>query len=109
MEWDLGPAGLGVLALMSLVFGAFAHLVAARDTTRWIAAIAAVGYFVLGLLVSEAWFGWATEEDLQPNIGGLSFDEVLLLVTLPGVAAVLIARAVSRRHRRHGDHVALAR
>ena len=28
------------------------------------------GYFVLGLLVSEAWFGWATEEELQPNIDG---------------------------------------
>lgn len=39
----------------------------------------AVVYFVAGILVSEVWFGWATEEELQPNIDGLSFDEVLLM------------------------------
>ena len=46
------------------------------------------------------WFGWATEEDLQPNIDGLSFDEVLLFGLLAGIASVLITRYVARRHRR---------
>jgi hypothetical protein len=102
MEWDLGIRGLGLLARMSLVFGIFAHLVAARSTTRWVGAIGAGAYFVVGLLVSEAWFGWATEEELQPNIDGLSFDEVLLLATLPCVAAVLVARMIGRRRHAHG-------
>ena len=101
MEWDLGIRGFGVLAVMALVFGAFAHLVAARSTTRWVGVIGAIAYVVAGLLISEAWFGWATEEELQPNLDGLSYDEVLLLATLPGIGAVLIARAIGRRRHRH--------
>jgi hypothetical protein len=100
MQWDLGLQGLGLLVLMSLVFGAFAQLVTGRSTTRWMWLIAAGIYFVSGLFVSEVWFGWATEEELQPNIDGLSFDEVLLLGLFPGVAAVLVTRYVSRRRRR---------
>jgi hypothetical protein len=100
MQWDLGIQGLGLLVLMSLVFGAFAQLVAGRSTTRWMWLIAAGIYFACGLFVSEVWFGWATEEELQPNIDGLSFDEVLLLGLFPGVAAVLVTRYVSRRRRR---------
>jgi phosphoglycerol transferase MdoB-like AlkP superfamily enzyme len=99
MTWDLGLEGVGVLAVMSIVFGLFAELVAARWTTVWIGLIAAVSYFVCGSLVSEAWFGWATEEELQPNIDGLSFDEVLLLTTLPLLVAVLTARHIGRKRR----------
>jgi hypothetical protein len=54
-------------------------------------------YFVAGLFVSEVWFGWATEEDLQPNIDGLSRDEVLLIALWPAIAAVLFARFLSKR------------
>ena len=59
---------------------------------------------MLGIFVSEVWFGWATEEELQPNIDGLSFDEVLLICTLPGIVAVLLARRWGRHHAgtRHG-------
>ena len=103
MQWDLGPQGLGVLALLSLGFGLFAHLVAARYTTRWIGVIAAAAFFTVGILISEVWFGWATEEELQPNIDGLSFDEVLLLGFIPGIAAVLLARWAGRRHRQHAE------
>jgi hypothetical protein len=104
MEWDLGIQGLGLLVLMALAFGVFAYLVAARYTTGWLGLIGGAVYFVWGLFVSEVWFGWATEEELQPNIDGLSFDEVLLLATLPLVAAVLVVRYVIRKRRRNGSH-----
>lgn len=102
MEWDLGIQGAGLLAAMSLGFGLIAQLVAGRVTTRWLWLIAAITYFLGGLFISEVWFGWATEEDLQPNIDGLSFDEVLLIGLVPGIAAVLVTwyLARKRRHRR---------
>jgi len=56
--------------------------------------------FGIGLFVSEGLFEWATEEDLQPNIEGVSFDEVLVTF-LVGAVVVLVARAVvwRRSHR----------
>ncbi|QCO97360.1 hypothetical protein FCN77_06050 [Arthrobacter sp. 24S4-2] len=95
-RWDLGIAGLGLLAFMSLAFGLVAHLIVGRRVTRRLWLYSAVAYFLAGLLVSEVWFGWATKEELQPNIDGLSFDEVHL-VTLAGLIAALIARYVLRR------------
>ena len=100
MEWDLGLLGLGLLLLMSLGFGVIAQLIAGKETTRWLWLIATAGYFVGGLFVSEVWFGWATQEELQPNIDGLSFDEVLLLGTLAGIVTLLITRWVTGRNRR---------
>ena len=97
MEWDLGLQGLGLLVAMGLGFGPVAQLVAGRTTTRWLWLIAAAAYVLAGILVSEWWFGWATEEELQPNIDGLSFDEVFLIVTLPLLVALLVVRRVSRR------------
>ena len=78
MRWDLGLQGLGLLIVMSLAFGVIAQLVVGRAITRWLWLIATAEQFVGGLFISEVWFGWATEEELQPNIDGLSFDEVLL-------------------------------
>lgn len=101
MEWDLGLWGLAYLLGMSIAFGVVAHLIAGRVTTRWMWAIATAGFFVLGLLISEVFFGWATEEDLQPNIDGLSRDEVLLGL-VPGIIAVLYARRWGLRP--HGHH-----
>jgi hypothetical protein len=98
MQWDLGLKGVAVLLAMSLVFGAFANLVARRATTRWIWLVATTTFFVTGLLTSEVWFGWATEEELQPNIDGLSFDEVLLIGLLAGIASIIVARYISRHH-----------
>ena len=99
MQWDIGLRGLGVLILMSLGFGVIAQLVARRDTTRWLWTIAGAAYFVGGLFISEVWFGWATEVDLQPNIDGLSFDEVLLIGLVPGILSVLLTWYVTRRRR----------
>lgn len=97
MTWDLGIGGLGLLAIMAVTFGLLAQLVAGRRTTRWMGAIAAAVFFIAGVITSEAWFGWATEEDLQPNIDGLSFDEVLLFSSLAGIAAVIVVRFVTKR------------
>jgi hypothetical protein len=95
MDWDLGLAGLGLLLVMSLAFGVVAQVVAGRRTTRWMWVIGAGTFLVAGLLISEGWFGWATEEDLQPNYDGLSFDETLLAV-FPSAAVVAVARRLIR-------------
>jgi hypothetical protein len=100
MQWDLGLQGLGVLAVMSLVFGVLAQLAVGRLTTQWLWAIAGAVYFVAGLFISEIWFGWATESDLQPNIDGLSFDEVLLIGLVPGILAVLVTWYATRSRQR---------
>lgn len=101
MTWDLGLWGLAYLLAMSLAFGLVAQLVAGRVTTKWLWLIATAGFFVVGLFISEVLFGWATEEDLQPNIDGLSRDEVLLLGLIPGIAAVLLARRWGLRRQGH--------
>ena len=96
MQWDLGLQGAGLLLLMSLTFGLVAQAVLWKVWPRWVWLIAAGGFFVVGLLIIEVWFGWATSEELQPNIDGLSFDEVLLGL-IPGVVAVLWIRSAARR------------
>jgi hypothetical protein len=102
VEWDLGLWGVGVLALMSLAFGAFTQIVFWGTAPRWLWLAATAVSFVVGLIVSEVWFGWATEAELQPNIDGLSFDEVLLGYLIAGLV-VLVARAfVWRRSHRPG-------
>lgn len=101
MEWDLGLAGLGLLLAMSVGFGLVAQLIAGRFVTRHMWLIGTVGFFALGLLISEGLFGWATEEDLQPNYDGLSFDETLLAL-FPSIAVVVLVRWQVRRHRAAG-------
>ena len=100
MEWDLGLKGVATLLGMALAFGLLAQLIAGKGTTKWLWLIGSSVYFVSGLLISEAWFGWATEEDLQPNIDGLSFDETLLAL-VPAIAAVIITRRLTN-HSGHG-------
>ncbi|MFN8586097.1 MAG: hypothetical protein U0446_12395 [Dehalococcoidia bacterium] len=99
MEWDLGIRGVALLAGMSLAFGAAAQLLFWRSTPHWLWAASAAAFFVFGIMVSEWWFGWATEEDLQPNIDGLSTDEVLLIAVWPSLALVLAIRYWTLRHR----------
>ncbi len=102
VAWDLGVQGVGVLLVMSLAFGVFTQAVFWGHATRWLWLAASALMFVVGLIVSEGAFGWATEVDLQPNVDGLSFDEVLLAF-LVAVVVVLGARAlVWSRGRRSG-------
>jgi hypothetical protein len=95
MQWDLTAEGLALLVVMSLVFGVVAQLIFLGRGVWWIGLVGAVASFLAGLFISEVWFGWATEAELQPNIGGLSFDEVLIGYLLLGVL-VLVARYVTR-------------
>lgn len=100
MQWDLGLQGLAVLIAISLGFGVFAQLLFWSRLTRWVWLVAAAAYAVVGLFISEVMFGWATEADLQPNIDGLSFDEVLLGLVV-AVPVVLVVRYLSGRQRSH--------
>jgi flagellar biosynthesis protein FliR len=100
MEWDLGFQGVAVLLVISLAFGIFTQAVFWGHATRWLWLAATAVMFVAGAFISEVWFGWATDADLQPNIEGLSFDEVLLGLAI-GVVIVLLARAFVWRRSHH--------
>jgi Na+/proline symporter len=100
MQWDLGLQGIGLLVVMSLAFGAFTQVMFWNRATWWAGLIGAAAFFAVGLLISEVWFGWATEAELQPNIDGLSFDEVLIGYAI-GVPIVLIVRYLARRREIH--------
>ena len=101
MQWNLGLQAVGVLVGMSLLFGIFAQAVFWSRATRWVWLVATATFFVAGALISEWWFGWATAEELQPNIDGLSFDETLigLLLALP---VLWVVRALLGRRTSHG-------
>jgi ribose/xylose/arabinose/galactoside ABC-type transport system permease subunit len=117
MQWDLGWEGAALLAVIAVGFGALAGLLAGGGASRRIVAtvVTAVACFGVGLLTSEWLFGWATEEDLQPNVDGLSRDEVLLSSLITTTLVVLVLRYVVRRAHRasrprparhpHGRHV----
>jgi hypothetical protein len=94
MQWDLGLQGLAVLGVISLGFGVVAALLVGRGWAHrlWATVITTVACFGVGVLTSEWLFGWATEEDLQPNVDGLSRDEVLLSSLLTTAAVVLVMR-----------------
>jgi hypothetical protein len=99
MQWDLGLQGLAALAAISLGFGVAAGLIVGKGVAyRLLAtAITTVACFGIGLFTSEVLFGWATEKELQPNIDGLSGDEVLLSSLLTTVAVVLVMRFLAHR------------
>jgi hypothetical protein len=101
MTFDLGIAGLGLLALVSLVFGGLVGVLLGRATTRWLWLIGAVGWFAGGLIASEVVWGTLTEQEIQPIIDGLAFDESLLGGLIGGLAAVLVTWLVTRSTHSH--------
>lgn len=101
MTFDLGIVGLGVLVLVSLVFGVFVGLLFGRATTRWLWLIGAVGWFAGGLVASELVWGNLTGQEIQPIIDGLAFDESLLGGFIGGVAAVLVTWLATRNTHIH--------
>jgi hypothetical protein len=107
MQWDLGINGLLYLAAMSLAFGVLAALLVGKDTAYrlWAGAITTAACFGVGLFVSEVLFGWATQEELQPNIDGLSRDEALLSGVVATAIVVLVMRYLAHRSQRGDSHV----
>lgn len=100
MQWDLGLQGLAALAALSLGCGFVAGLLVGQRVGHhrlWATAITTLACFGVGLLISEGLFGWATEEELQPNIDGLSWDEAFLSNVLTTVVIVLVMRFLARR------------
>lgn len=71
---------------------------------RWAWLIGAVACFAVGLFTSEVWFGWATEEDLQPNVDGLSTDEVMLAQLVTTILIVLVVWRMARQGRTVHHH-----
>jgi hypothetical protein len=104
MQWDLGLRGLALLGAMSLGFGVVAGLLVGNGWARraWATAVTTVACLGVGLLTSEWLFGWATEEELQPNVDGLSRDEVLMSSLLTTAVVVLVMRFLA--HRAHEPH-----
>ena len=106
MQWDLGLQGLSVLGATSLGFGVLAGLLVGKGWTRrlWATAIATMGCFGVGLVTSEWLFGSATEDELQPNVDGLSRDEVLLSSVLTTALVVLVMRYLAHRAQEPTSH-----
>ncbi len=102
MQWDLGIQGMALLAVTSLGFGVLGGLLVGPGTARrlWTLAITTVACFGIGMLTSEVLFGWASEEELQPNIDGLSRDEVLLSSVLTTATVVVVVRHFGHRTER---------
>ena len=106
MQWDLGLEGLSVLGALSLGFAVLAALLVGDGWSRrlWAAAITTVACFGVGLLTSEWLFGWATEEELQPNVDGLSRDEVLLSSLVTTAVVVVLMRYFAHRTQEPTSH-----
>ncbi len=102
MQWDLGLLGVVVLTGMALGYGVVVQLAFLHTPYRWAGLAGAVAFFVAGVLVSEVLFGWATAAELQPNIDGLSFDEVLLVYAV-GIPVAVAGRYLVRRERPHSS------
>ena len=100
MHYDLGLQGLGILIGMSIGFGVIAQIVLWKWVPRWLGLVGAIGWFVGGLFLSEVMFATSTEQDIQPIIDGLAFDESMLGGLVVGSVAVLATWFGSRLWRR---------
>jgi hypothetical protein len=105
VQYDLGLQGLGILVAFSLGFGLVAQI-AGRAESHWLWLVAAIGWFVGGLFFSEVLFATATEDELQPIIDGLTFDEALLGGLLVGVPTAIVARYITGSAPFHRHHAA---
>jgi len=100
MRFEIGLAGLGLLAVISLGFGLVAQLVG-RTATHWLWLIAGVAWFVGGLFASEVVWGTLTVAEIQPIIDGLALDESLLGGVVLGVPVAVGTWYATRRARVH--------
>jgi fructose-specific phosphotransferase system IIC component len=99
MNDDLGLQGVALLIIPALLFGLVAQSIAWRSATHWMWLIGALAWFVGGLFASEVLFGAeTTEENLQPLIDGLLWDEALIGGFVAGTVAVIVAWFATRHH-----------
>lgn len=96
MNYNLESVGLQILLAYSFGFGAIAQLVVGQHATRWLWLAGAIGWFVGGLIASEAIVGKMTVEEIQPIIGGLAYDEALLGGLVTGLVVVVVTWFVTR-------------
>jgi hypothetical protein len=94
MLLEIGIAGLGLLASISVIFGLVAQLVIGQRN-HWTWLVGAVAWFVGGLFASEVIWGTLTVNEIQPIIDGLALDESLLGGVIAGTIAVIAARILS--------------
>ena len=100
MNYDLGLQGLALLIIPALAFGLVAQLIVWKSATHWMWLIGAVAWFFGGLFASEVLYGTeTTEQNLQPLIDGLLWDEALLGGFVTGLVAVLVTWFATRSHR----------
>jgi hypothetical protein len=93
MAWDLGIEGLLVLAALSIGVGLLAQLVSGPHAPTWLWVRVSAVYFVVGAWITDAWFGWATTDQL-------TLEDMFLVGLAPIPAVVLVTRAVYRGHGR---------
>ena len=96
MQYDLGSTAQVILIFFAIGFGAIVQLILGDRATRWVWLTGAVGWLVGGLFMSEVLFATATEDEIQPIIDGLAFDEALLGGLLGGLVAVVATWLVAR-------------
>ncbi len=96
MQFDLGSTAQIILIFFAVGFGAVAQLIMGDRATRWLWLTAALGWLIGGLFASEVLFATATEDEIQPIIDGLAFDEALLGGLIGGLAAVVLTWVLAR-------------
>lgn len=96
MTYDLGSTGLQILLAYSFGFGAIVQLIVGVSRTRWLWLLAAAGWFVGGLFMSEVLFAKATIDEIQPIIDGLAYDEALLGGLVGGLIVAIATWFVTR-------------
>jgi hypothetical protein len=99
MNYDLGLEGLALLIVPAILFGLVAQLIVWRRATHWMWLIGAIAWFVGGLFASEILYGGeTTEENLQPLIDGLLWDEAVIGGLVTGLVAVIVTWLATKRH-----------
>ena len=96
MQYDLGSTAQVILIFFAVGFGAVAQLVLGDRATRWVWLTGALGWLVGAVFMSEVLFATATEDEIQPIIQGLAFDEALLGGLIGGLVAVTATWLVAR-------------
>ena len=97
MDFNMGLTGVGIVAALALAFGAIAQVITSKSSMRWMWLIGAVAWFIGGVFASEVVVANYTEDEIQPIIDGLAFDEALLGGLVAGLVATVVTWFVTRQ------------